>query len=154
MNPAPTTTHQRISRDLELALLLFVRKERRGEIFYAPTDVYLPDQETPVQPDLLFIAAERQDIVSERGIEGAPDLVVEILSPSTRWQDREVKLPLYEKTGVRECWIVDPEVKTIEVYILRGEQYTLLGRWGPGETVRSESLAGFEAAVDTVMEMA
>ena len=153
MNPAPTTTHQRISSNLEFELQLFVRQEQAGLIFYAPTDVYLPGQETPVQPDLLFIAAERQDIIKERGIEGAPDLIVEILSPGTWWQDLRVKLPLYQDTGVRECWIVDPEAKTIKVHVLQKGQYALSGHWGPGETVQSQVLVGFEVAVDTVMEM-
>ena len=153
MNPAPTTIHQRISGNLEFALRLFVRREQVGWIFDAPTDVYLPGQETPVQPDLLFIAAERQDIIKERGIEGAPDLIVEILSPGTWWQDLRVKLPLYQDTGVRECWIVDPEAKTIKVHILQKGQYALSGHWGPGETVQSQVLVGFEVAVDTVMEM-
>jgi Uma2 family endonuclease len=153
MNPAPTTIHQRISSNLEFTLQLFVRRERVGLIFYAPTDVYLPGQETPVQPDLLFIAAGRQDIISDRGIEGAPDIVVEILSPRTWWQDQRVKLPLYEDTGMRECWIVDPETKTIKVHVLQKGQYALSGHWGPGETVQSQVLAGFEVAVDTVMEM-
>lgn len=153
MVPAPTTIHQYVSGNLEFALRLFVRQEQAGVVFYAPTDVYLPGQETPVQPDLLFIAAGRRDIISERGIEGAPDLVVEILSPRNWWQDRKVKMPLYERTGVQECWIVDPKLQTIEVYVLQERRYALLGRWGTGETARSETLAGFEAAVDTVMEM-
>ena len=104
-----------------------------------------------MQPDLIFIAGERQHIISERGIEGAPDLVVEILSPHTWWKDRRVKLPLYSETGVRECWIVDPETKTIEVYALREGQYALRGQWGPGEVARSEALTGFEVAMEVVM---
>jgi Uma2 family endonuclease len=64
-----------------------------------------------------------------------------------------VKLPLYEETGVRECWIVEPKTKTIEVHVLQEGQYALSGRWGLGETVRSEILAGFEVAVDAVMEI-
>jgi Uma2 family endonuclease len=153
MVPAPTTTHQRASGSLEFALRLFVRQEQAGEVFDAPIDVYLPGQETPVQPDLIFIAAGRRDLISERGIEGAPDLVAEILSPRTWWRDLRVKLPLYEETGVRECWMIDPKTKTVEVYVLRGEQYALSGRWGPGETARSETLPGFEVAVDAVMEI-
>jgi len=152
MVPAPTTTHQRVSSNLEFALRLFARQEQAGEVFYAPVDIYLPGQETPVQPDLIFITTERRDLISERGIEGAPDLVVEILSPRTWWRDLRVKLPLYEETGVRECWMIDPKTKMVEVYVLRGEQYALLGRWGPGETAHSEALAGFEVAVDAVME--
>ncbi len=144
MNPAPAIIHQRVSRNLEFAFLLFTTERQSGEIFDAPTDVYLPRQDTPVQPDLLFISAERRDIIGERGVEGAPDLVVEILSRRTWWQDRRVKQPLYEETGVRECWIVDPKAKTIEVYVLQEGQYALLGQWESGETARSEILIGFE----------
>jgi Uma2 family endonuclease len=153
MVPAPTTTHQRISGNLEFVLRLFVRQEGAGEVFDTPTDVYLPGQETPVQPDLLFIAAGRRDLIHERGIEGAPDLIVEILSPRTWWRDRRVKLPLYEETGVRECWIVDPQAKTVEVYLLQKGRYALFGQWGAGEIARSDALAGFEVAVDVVMEI-
>ena len=106
-----------------------------------------------MQPDLVFIASERQNLVSERGIEGAPDLVVEILSPRTWWKDRRLKQPLYMEAGVRECWIVDPETKTIEVLTLREGQYALLGHWEMGKVAKSETLAGFEVTVDAVMQV-
>ncbi len=149
--PAPTPHHQRASGNLELRMKLFVMEHSLGEVFYAPLDVYLPGQETPVEPDLLFIAAERAHLVSERGIEGAPDLVVEVLSPKTWWRDRRVKVPLYEETGVRECWLVDSAARIIEMYILRGRAYELLGRWGPGEIAHSEVLKGFEVAVEEIV---
>lgn len=151
MVPAPTPQHQRASSNLELRMKLFVMEHHLGEVFYAPLDVYPPGQETPVEPDLLFIAAERAHLISERGIEGAPDLVVEVLSPKTWWRDRRVKVPLYEETGVRECWLVDPAARTIEVYILRGRTYELLDQWGPGENAHSEVLEGFEVAVEDII---
>ncbi len=151
MVPAPTTKHQRVSGNLELALRLFVREHRLGEVFDAPTNVYLPGQETPVEPDLLFVSARGKATVSERGIEGAPDLVVEILSPRTWWRDRRVKMPLYEETGVQELWLIDPDVRAIEVYVLRDGAYALLGQWGPGEQVHSEVLEGFVIGVDEIM---
>ena len=151
MVPAPTTEHQRASRNLEFQMWEFARRHHLGEVFDAPTDVYLPGQETPVQPDILFVAAGRAGIIQERGIEGAPDLVVEILSPRTWWQDRKIKLPLYEETGVPECWIVDPDQGTIEVYGLERGVYALLGHWGRGEVVVSRVLPGFQVAVDQVL---
>jgi len=151
MVPAPTTTHQRISRELQWHMLNFIRQHHLGELFDAPTDVYLPGQETPVQPDLLFVTIGRAHLISERGIEGTPDLVVEILSPKTWWRDRRVKVPLYEEAGVRECWIVDPAASAIEVYVLRGQTYELMGRRGPGEVVHCEVLKGFEMAVDAIL---
>lgn len=153
MVPAPTTSHQGASRNLEFRMWDFVQKYHLGKVFFAPTDVYLPGQETPVQPDLLFVAIERLEIISERGIEGTPDLVVEIISPRTWWRDLKVKLPLYEKTGVSECWIVNPEKQTIEVYFLEGKSYALLGHWKNGEVARSQVLDGFQVAVDEVMEV-
>jgi len=129
----------------------FVRERGLGEVFGAPTDVYLPGQETPVQPDLLFVATGESATIGERGIEGVPDLVVEILSPRTWWRDRRVKMPLYEETGVRELWLVDPDLRAIEVYVLREGAYALLGQWGPGEQIRSEVLAGSVLGVDDVM---
>lgn len=152
MVPAPTPRHQRASGNLELRMKLFVLEHGLGEVFDAPLDVYLPGQETPVEPDLLFIATERAHLVSERGVEGAPDLVVEVLSPKTWWRDRRVKMPLYEETGVRECWLVDPAARTIEVYVLRDRAYELLDRWGPGEIARSEVLKEFEVAVEDIVQ--
>jgi len=151
MVPAPTTSHQISVGNLGIAMSLFVRQKQAGFVFFAPTDVYLPRQDTPVQPDLLFVAADRQEIISERGIEGAPDLVVEVLSPRTWWKDRRVKMPLYEETGVPECWIVDPEMETIEVYVLEKGGYRLLGQWGREETAYSQVLEGFRIEVDEVI---
>ncbi|MBU0512915.1 MAG: Uma2 family endonuclease [Chloroflexi bacterium] len=148
MGPAPSTQHQRVSHHLELELGIFVRDHGLGDVFSAPTDVYLPGQETPVQPDLLFVATERGNIIAERGVEGAPDLVVEIFSPRTWLQDRRVKLPLYEETGVQECWLIDPATHTVEVYILQDKTYALMGQWGRGETVRSTVVDGFAIPVD------
>lgn len=167
MVPAPRPMHQDISRELLYRMLAFVKAQRLGRVYYAPVDVFLPGQETPVQPDLLFIIRERLDMVRpDEGIFGAPDLVVEVLSPSDWYTDRKVKFALYAETGVREYWIVDPksygEVRRragrIEVYVLRssatalrGAEYELLGRWGASEVVRSEVLPGFSVAVDEVL---
>lgn len=104
-----------------------------------------------LQPDLLFVVAERTGIISEQGIEGTPDLVVEIISPSTSWRDMKMKLPLYEETSVSECWIVDPKKRTIDVHVLEGKSYTLLGHWESGEAARSRVIEGFQVAVNEVM---
>lgn len=154
MAPAPRPRHQAISRELLYRLLSHVEAQALGEVYYAPIDVFLPEQETPVQPDLLFIARDRLDIVRpDEGIYGAPDLIVEILSPSDWYTDRKVKFPLYAETGVREYWMVDPKARTIEVYVLREATYELLGRWGAGEVARSEVLPEFEVAVDEVLSL-
>ena len=93
----------------------------------APTDCILSNV-TVVQPDILYVATDRQAITSERGIEGAPTLVVEVLSPSTVRLDRGRKMTLYAEHGVPYYWIVDPESRSVEAYTLTGAAYALAGR--------------------------
>ncbi len=112
--PSPTLCHQRVSRQLEMALWTYVRQNALGEIYYAPCDVVLSEISV-VQPDLLFVSKERLGILTEANVQGAPDLVVEILSPSTGQRDLGIKRKLYARHGVREYWIVDPEAQTVEV---------------------------------------
>jgi Uma2 family endonuclease len=116
VTPAPGTAHQRISRSLFVALHLHVTTQRLGEVFSAPMDVILSDPSI-VQPDILFIARERSDAISVRGIEGAPTLAVEIVSPHSRGIDRQRKIDLYARHGVPHYWIVDPEARSVEAYV-------------------------------------
>ena len=150
MVPGPSTAHQTVCLNLTLAISSFVRLCSAGRVFCAPTDVFLPGQQTPVQPDLLFIADARTDIIHERGIVGAPDLVVEIASPSTLWKDLRIKQPLYQEAGVREYWVVDTVAKTVHVFLLQDAAYRLTGQWGAGQTVASQVIKGFEIAVDAI----
>lgn len=152
MNPAPRTKHQLISRNLAVAMTNFVREKRLGEVLYAPIDVRMGDLANPVQPDLLFIRQDRLNIIKEEWIEGAPNLIVEILSPSNWLDDRRTKYQVYAKAGVGEYWIVDPDRRQIEVFVQRvhGGDYELIGRFGPGEYVHSETLPGFQISVDEV----
>lgn len=150
MNPAPAPIHQRIVRELLTALTTFLRQHPLGEVFPAPTDVLIPGKAEPVQPDLVFVAAERMDIVTRRAIEGTPDLAVEVLSPSNWMDDRGVKFSLYAEMGVREYWIVDPDERTVEVFSWQEGRYALIDRFGPGETLRSDLLPGFEVAVGDI----
>lgn len=149
--PSPDSLHQGSLRNLAVALGSFLVAEPVGRFFFAPLDVLLPGGlAAPVQPDLIFIAKERLDIVKPRFIQGAPDLVVEILSPSNWIDDRKTKFELYAESGVREYWIANPRLRTFEVYTLRSGSYELLGRFGSGEQVRSEVLLGFSPSVDEV----
>jgi len=150
MAPAPRTKHQRASMNLGASMHLFVSERGLGEVYDAPIDVILPDLASPVQPDVLFIARERLDIVKEDFIEGPPDLIVEILSPSNWLTDRRAKFRIYSQAGVREYRMVDTDTRTVEVFVLRGSSYALVGKFGPGETVRSEVIAGFEISVDEI----
>jgi Uma2 family endonuclease len=149
MTPAPTPLHQRISFRLAQLMEQFVSAHQLGEVMVAPVDVVLT-QRRIVQPDILYISNAKRGIIQDR-IDGVPDLVVEVVSPGTWRRDHMDKKALYEQFGVQEYWIVDPEAKMIEVFVLEQKSYRLLGRWGTGERARSQQLAGFEVSVDGVM---
>ena len=123
VTPAPKTRHQMISTNLQGYLFDYVQINKIGIIFVAPTDVVFSDMDV-VQPDLLFVSSSRTAIITEDNVQGAPDLVVEILSESTRRTDEIIKRKLYEKQGVAEYWIIDPEVDTVKVYRLVDKAYT------------------------------
>jgi Uma2 family endonuclease len=122
VTPAPNTKHQRVSGNLLTALMNFLKVQKSGAVFAAPYDVVLSDEDI-VEPDLLFVSAARSTIITEKNIQGPPDLVVEILSSSTRKTDEIIKRKLYERYGVREYWIVDPELETVKIYRLNDEGY-------------------------------
>lgn len=116
MTPAPSIRHHRLTRALYDALKPLLHKPEYGELFWAPVGVEFPATGEGVQPDFMFVSNERRGIIGEAGIVGPPDLVVEILSPSTASRDRTIKLRLYERQGVREYWIVDPDENTVDVW--------------------------------------
>lgn len=129
--PAPTVTHQRVLRNLGYLLVQFVRAHGLGVMFYAPIDVVLGqgrDREV-VQPDLVFSSQARLSLIVEEEIRGAPDLVVEILSPGTEGRDRGYKKALYARYGVHGYWIVDPKETYIEVYVPSQAGFRLAGRF-------------------------
>ncbi|MDX1522979.1 MAG: Uma2 family endonuclease [Anaerolineae bacterium] len=150
MTPAPNIGHQQISRNLEYLIWQFVKTQNLGEVLYAPCDVVLPGG-TPVQPDILFVKQARLTIITEQAVEGAPDLIIEILSPSNSNFDRVDKYALYERAGVPEFWIVDPDKKTIEVFALQEGNFTQIDAAQAGGSVASKMLPGFSVAVDEVM---
>ena len=149
--PAPNIKHQDAVANLGTALRGFVRSGRLGQVVWAPTDVVL-SSESVVQPDILFVSNERRDIITEANVSGAPDLVVEILSPSTAERDRDLKLNLYAKHGVREYWIVDPVEETVEVIELGVEGATSVRRYDAG-SVESALIPGFAILLDDVFAM-
>ena len=152
MSPAPRPLHQVVITLISYFLVEFLRVNRLGKSFVSPIDVVLPQQlGDPVQPDIVFITNERLSIVGELNIQGAPDLVMEVLSPSNPEYDRTLKYEIYAEAGVPEYWIVDPHERTIEVFALRDGGYEQLGRYGEGETARSELLDGFTAAIDEII---
>ncbi|MDO8444923.1 MAG: Uma2 family endonuclease [Deltaproteobacteria bacterium] len=143
MTPSPKTDHQRISGRLEFKLREYVMENDLGEVFDAPYDVYF-DEEDVVQPDILYVAKDRLGIIGEKNIQGAPDLIVEILSEGTAYRDAIQKKVLYARHGVKEYWIVAPKEKMIEVYEPKDGLYQLIGTYFKDETVESRVLQGFK----------
>jgi Uma2 family endonuclease len=127
VTPAPSPRHQEVTLNLAVLLRAHVRGRALGRVFVSPIDCILGDTSV-VQPDIVFVEADRLDAISGRGIEGAPTLVVEVLSPSTAPIDRAVKLQLYARHGVPHYWIVDAESRTIEAHVLITGAYALEAR--------------------------
>ena len=149
MTPAPGERHQSTVALLGWKLIQFVSENRLGRVYIAPFDVVLSDTDV-VQPDLLFVSNERAHIVTPANIRGAPDLVVEILSPSTAERDRSFKRTLYAKHGVMEYWMVDAAAKTVTVLRLGERRFDVAGTYGEGDTLTSAALPGFALHVDDI----
>lgn len=150
MSPAPTPNHQVISSQLFNQLSSFC--EKNFVILYSPIDVILAKNEVR-QPDIIMISRERLSIVTDRGIEGPPDLIVEILSPSTALKDRKTKKTVYASFGVTEYWIVDPVHETIEQWIQSDEnkkEYQLLGTYGENDIITSPFIKCLEVSAADV----
>ena len=142
MAPAPGELHQSVSIRLGSKLFQFVDENRLGKVYPAPFDVVLSDFDV-VQPDLIFVSNARAHIITPANIQGGPDLVVEILSPSTAERDKTFKRALYAEHGVREYWMVDTDAKTITVLLLGDRGFAVEGIYGAGETLESPMLGGF-----------
>jgi len=143
MSPSPELFHQRWSRRILLAIERHVEAGKLGEVFYAPIDVVL-DLENVVQPDLVFVSAANAGLLERRGIMGVPDLVVEVISPSSLRRDRYDKRELYARFGVKEFWLADVANHSLEVLTLQNDGYQLSScATGEGK-IRSTILAGFE----------
>ena len=144
MTPAPNPRHQIISANIFKRLSQFTDEKQAGTALYSPVDVYL-EEENAFQPDIVFISKKRQDIIKQDGIYGAPDMVIEILSPATAYYDIKKKFKVYERYGVKEYWIVDPEMKGVELFIptQKGE-FELSSKWYETGVVKSTVLAGLE----------
>ena len=149
MAPAPSDKHQSIVVELVAALHKFVTEQRLGQVRVSPYDVVLSEYDV-VQPDLLYVSEDRRSIITEANIQGAPDLVVEVLSPSSVQYDRGYKRTLYGRHGVREYWLVDPEAETIEVLARTGRGLGLRATYRRGETLTSPLLAGLTLELDQI----
>ena len=142
VTPAPGMAHQRASRNLTGLLWQLAKESGAGEIYAAPFDIVLSDTNV-VQPDLIFVSSERAHIITEANVQGAPDLVVEILSPSTADRDLTVKRGIYARHGVQEYWIVDTDARTVTVLLRDSQEFALVGVCGEGQTLDSPTLRGF-----------
>lgn len=138
VSPAPIPKHQLTSIHLEN---LITELKPNGVMIHAPIDLYLDKANVP-QPDIVWIAANSRCIVGEKYLQGPPELIVEIFSPSTETKDRKYKFNLYEQYAIPEYWMVDPELEFIEVYVYENGAYKRLGLFEPGETFVSPILGG------------
>jgi Uma2 family endonuclease len=143
LTPVPTTRHQFVLRNLTGSLLQCLAKNPLGELAFAPLDVSLGD-DTALQPDLIFVSNAHAKIIHEFFIEGAPDLVVEILSVSTAAHDRATKLPVYAEAGVPEVWLIDSRAKTVEVLKLQGKKYFLEATHAGDQVLTSNLFPGWQ----------
>ncbi len=150
MAPGPGSAHQDHSREIAFRLHRFAQEGDLGKVYYAPLDVIL-DEHNCFQPDILFVAKPNLSIVRKAGVFGAPDLVIEILSPSSAENDRYHKRDVYERAGVREYWLVDAENRTIEVLANGPKGFELHSFAAPDGKAASKVLPGFEIVAKDVM---
>lgn len=149
---APNSDHQTVVTAFGAELRNFVKERNLGRVLVAPFEVHLSARSKPVQPDVLFVRAERWPEERVAYFEGAPDLIIEVISPSSLRLDRVVKFTAYEAAGVSEYWIANPRTRTIEVHTLSHGEYALLGEYTNGETVQSAVLEGIAIVASTIFE--
>lgn len=149
VNPSPRLDHQRVAQELFVVLRAWSRRHRLGEVFVVPCDVILDDT-TIVVPDVVFVSKSRAAIMTARAIEGAPDLLIEVLSESTERHDRGAKMKLYARYGVDRYWIVDPDARTLEIYALSAGGYTQIGTYRDDAVVACDVPAGLELRLGEV----
>jgi Uma2 family endonuclease len=149
MTPAPSWLHQTGLGKLFIIVGAWVYDHALGWVAPAPVGVVL-DPENGVQPDMVYVSRERAQIITQRGLEGAPDLVVEVLSPSTEARDRGVKMRRYAAAGVPHYWLLNPQMKSIEPFLLGDAGYEPAGIFGPGTVFRPSLFPGLEIPVDSL----
>jgi Uma2 family endonuclease len=149
MSPAPNTIHQIISRELGTALSVFL-KRKNCQVFFAPIDVYLPtiDKKTIVQPDIIVVCEPKK--IQLKGCVGAPDIVIEILSPGNSKKEMNDKFLLYEESGVKEYWVVFPEEQVVQIYELINGRFQSKKPLANGNILTTPILEGFELEIDEI----
>jgi Uma2 family endonuclease len=150
MTRSPNTSHQRAVAKLLRALADFADEHDLGEVFIAPYDIVFRKW-TALEPDLLFIGKEQRSIITDANVQGVPNLVIEILSPSNKEYDRDTKLRAYEKAGVPEIWYLDPEDRTAEILNLGPDgRYVLTMNLSGNAGITSRVLPGLSLTLDQV----
>ena len=149
--PSPKEQHQTTTLDLAAEIRQFARRTGIGRAFVAPFDIVFSNHDV-VQPDVIYVSNERRGIITADNIQGAPDLVIEVLSPSTAHRDRTFKRALYARHGVREFWLVDTDTHTIEVLLLGEGRYNTVSTYSAGETLTSPTLADFTLNLDDIFQ--
>ena len=147
VTPPPGVLHQLALTTLATLIDAYVSPRELGAAVVGPIAVILGDH-SAVQPDIVYISRERVAIITERAIDGAPDLMVEVLSPHTATCDRTVKLRRYARAGIPHYWIYDPDRRTLEAYRLGVAGYELTGTYGPGTVFRPDLFPGLEISID------
>ncbi len=148
---SPTWQHQAIVANLIYLIKSFIMPNNLGKVFGSPLDVILDDQNAP-QPDVLFIRRDRLFILDNRDnvVHGAPDLVIEVISPTSIRRDRSQKMKIYEQFGVREYWLVDPKNQSVEVYQMQANRYEMTSVAAETGQIESSVLEGIDLDVNRV----
>jgi Uma2 family endonuclease len=149
--PSPVRPHQRAVTRLTSYLSVFVRENDLGEVFVAPFDVVFSRFDV-VEPDLLYVSRGRRSVLTEKNVQGAPDLVVEVLSPTTAGTDRTIKLKLYARYGVQEYWIIDPYGPSAEIYRRQERGFEPVRTLGATDSLTSPLFPGFSLPLRDLVE--
>jgi Uma2 family endonuclease len=148
---APSPQHQTVVVNLLFAIKSFINEKNKGRVFVAPIDVFLDDYNVP-QPDLIFISEAKKGIITQDGIMGVPDLVVEVISPSSWRRDRFEKMKLYKKYEIPEFWLIDPQNQSIEVFTYADNDFDVFSLGVETDEIQSKVLDGFSIKVKTIFE--
>ena len=149
MTPAPEVYHQKVVGNLLFKLKAFTQKKGMGDVYHAPINVKLGKTEI-YQPDIVFVSTKQAHIIGKKMIEGAPDVVMEVLSPSTAYYDLRVKYEVYERAGVKEYWIVDPNRKELEIYYNENNRFRQVEKLRNTGTASSVALKDFSVSLEEV----
>jgi len=155
VTPSPNRKHQKVSGNLYLLIASWLEEHPIGQIYYAPFDVVFSKFDV-VEPDLLYMSNERaSEVLTQANVQGAPEIVIEIGSPGTRKRDETIKRRLYERTGVSDYWIVDPELDVVRVYRRGGDEFDrpLELRTESGDVLTTPLLPGLDLPLARIFRL-